>query len=174
MEPKITFVDEEDNVIGAGSKQESWETGVLHRVVRIYVLNSTGEMLLAKRGLSLASLPGRWQESAAGHVDEGEEYFEAAVRETEEELGISKSQLEEVSKFKSYDTDEPGKKKNRYNMVYVLHYDGNFDPDDREVAELKWMIPSEINTWIERAPDDFTQGFILGFRELIKKETISV
>ena len=74
----ITFVDEQDNVIGAGSKQEAWTKGIYHRVSRIFLFNSKGELLIQKRSDNCVSLPGRWDQSAAGHVDEGETYLEAA------------------------------------------------------------------------------------------------
>lgn len=170
----IVFVDDVDNVIGAGTKQDVWAKGIRHRIVRVYVLNSEGKMLIARRALHLSSLPGRWNESAAGHVDEGEEYLQAAIRETEEELGIKNAVVEEVSRFKSEETDEPDKKKNRYTMVYVLHYDGDINPSADEVAETKWLDPKELSEWIERSPDDFTEGFILGFQALISKGIIKV
>ncbi len=42
----IIFVDENDNVIGEGTKQEAWKKGIAHRIVRIFLFNSKGELLI--------------------------------------------------------------------------------------------------------------------------------
>lgn len=171
---RITFVDESDEVIGAGTKQDVWTKGIRHRIVRIFVLNSHGDVLLAQRGHTLESLPGRWNESAAGHVDEGEDYQTAAERETGEELGIAHARVEEVGRFKSDETDEPDKQKKRWTAVYVVRYDGELLPSTREVAATKWMSPKEAMEWMEREPSLFTEGCILAFKMLADKKVISL
>ncbi|MFM2381971.1 MAG: hypothetical protein RLZZ76_738 [Candidatus Parcubacteria bacterium] len=35
-----------------------------------------------------SNMPGRWDNSAAGHVDAGEDYSRAVLREAEEEIGV--------------------------------------------------------------------------------------
>lgn len=170
----ITFVNENDEVVGSGTKQDVWTKGIRHRIVRIFVLNSKNEVLLAQRGHTLESLPGRWNESAAGHVDEGEEYQIAAERETEEELGIANASVTEVGRFKSEEVDEPDKQKKRWTAVYVVRYDGEINPSEREVAALKWMSPKEAHAWMEKSPDEFTEGCILGFRMLIEAKIVEV
>ena len=170
----IVFVDENDNVIGFGSKKDAWSQGIRHRIVRVFILNSEGKVLLTQRGHTLESLPGRWNESAAGHVDEGEEYQSAASREVEEELGVRNVEVTEVGRFKSEETDESDKQKKRWTAVYVAEYDGDIHPSEREVAALKWMTPQEAYDWMQRAPEEFTEGCILGFRILIEKQIIIV
>ena len=45
---KILFVDENDNPIGAGTKLEAIEKGIIHRIARICVFNSKSRMILPK------------------------------------------------------------------------------------------------------------------------------
>src|SRR3989344_7013830 len=116
--PQITYVDEKDNVIGAGSKEDAWKNGIIHRIARIFLFNSKGELLITKRGDTLSSLPGRWDQSAACHVDEGEDYLTAAKRELEEEVEIKNVELTEKGKFFTDETDETGKIKKRFSMLY--------------------------------------------------------
>lgn len=47
------------------------------------------EVLLQRRSEEKDSYPGLWDVSAAGHVSAGGNFLETAVRETEEELGIT-------------------------------------------------------------------------------------
>ena len=52
-----------------------------HRAVHILVFNNLGELFLQKRSRWKDRHPRRWDSSAAGHVDAGEEYDVAANRE---------------------------------------------------------------------------------------------
>jgi len=164
----IIFVDENDNQIGIGSKQEAWKTGVRHRVSRIFLFNSKGEMLIQKRADNRESLPGRWDQSAAGHVDEGESYLEAANREMNEEVGVQGVVLKEVGKNKTDERDEQDKIKNRYAMLYVASYDRPVNFNQEEVSEVRWIKPDDLSKWMEEKPEEFTEGFILNFRKLLE------
>ena len=134
---KIVFVDENDDVIGAGTKEQAWTNGDIHRIARLFVFNSKGELLIHKRSDKLDNLPGKWDQSAAGHVDEGEDYLEAAQREVKEDIGIENVELEEVGKFYQDEIDEDGKIKKRFNMLYEVRYDDGVNFNENEVSEIK-------------------------------------
>lgn len=154
----IVFVDEHDTSIGSGSKQEAIEKGIIHRVVRIFITNSRGEVLLQKRAAHIKTGPGKWDQSVGGHVDVGEEYDEAAHRELKEELGIKGISLKQVRKYYAEGEDPPHRK--RFNMLYTGVYDGEVSPEPKEVSDVKWISPANLEAWIERSPDDFTKGCI--------------
>lgn len=74
-----------------GEQMEKWqvhEQGLPHRDVHVFITNGT-HMLQQQRSLAKNIMPGTWDISAAGHVSAGEEFLETAVREVEEELGLS-------------------------------------------------------------------------------------
>ena len=160
---KIIFVDKNDNVIGAGTKQEAWRKGIIHRITRVFLFNSKGELLIQKRADNLTSLPGKWDQSSAGHVDEGEDYLIAAKRELEEEIGVRGIELEEIKKFYTDEIDE-AKIKKRFNMLYSAIYDGEVRFNKEEVSEVKWIKPLELEGWMEEQPEKFTHGFIKSFK----------
>lgn len=161
----ITFVDEHDNVVGAGTKQEAWEKGVRHRIARILLFNTKGKLLIQKRAAHLASCPDKWDQSAAGHVDAGETYEGAAKREATEEIGIPDLQLHEQGKLYTDETDEPGKIKRRFNMLYTTVSDAAIRANPDEVSETRWIMPDELAAWMDACPSDFTQGFVANFKE---------
>ena len=161
----ITFVDEKDNVIGAGTKQEAWYKGIAHRIARVFLFNSKGELLIQKRAEHIDSLPGRWDQSAAGHVDEGETYLEAAARELFEEVGVSGVELKEIIRVATDETDESGKIKKRFSMLYTTTYNGEIKFNRGEVSEVKWIHPDDLNRLMDEHPDDFTQGFMFNFKK---------
>jgi isopentenyl-diphosphate delta-isomerase type 1 len=163
----IVFVDENDVPIGAGTKQEATEKGIIHRVIRIFIMNSKGEILLQKRSDNCITSPGKWDQSVGGHVDEGESYDEAAYRELKEELGIEGVELQEITKY--YSEGEHLQNKNqfkRFNTIYTGGYDGEFILDPEEVSEVKWISPTELEAWIERDPNELTNGAINAYKHL--------
>lgn len=168
IESPITFVDENDNVIGMGSKKEAWEKGISHRIVRIFLFNSKGELLITKRADNLSSLSGRWDQSAAGHVDVGEDYITAANRELEEEVGVGNIKLTQKGKFFHIDKDEEDKIKKRFTMLYTGIFDGEIKLDSKDVSEIRWIDVNILKNWMNEQPNDFTEGFIENFKNLQK------
>jgi len=91
----------------------------------------------------MSSLPGRWDQTAGGHVDEGEDYKTTALRELAEEMGIEGVELNEVVIFYSEEKDEK-KVKKRFNKIFTGVYDGEVEIDNDEV-DFQWM--SLVNVW---------------------------
>ncbi|MCS7338324.1 MAG: NUDIX domain-containing protein, partial [Verrucomicrobiae bacterium] len=82
-------VNAADEVIGRQPRAEVHRLGLLHRAVHVLVFNSRGQVYLQKRAHTKDRQPGLWDSSASGHVDAGEDYDTAALRELREELGIA-------------------------------------------------------------------------------------
>lgn len=162
----ITFVDKNDQVIGAGSKVEAISNGIIHRVVRIFVLNSDNQLLIQKRAPNV-DVPNRWDQSAAGHVDEGEDYLTAAKRELMEETGVSGVALKELTKYYSEEADDSRLRK-RFNMLYSATFNGEVKIDPSEVSGTRWVQLDELDDWMSHAPEEFTTGFILSYKEFKK------
>lgn len=62
-------------------------SGEFHLVVHIWIVDETGQVLIQKRADDLDWMPGAWA-ATGGSAVAGEESLAAAVRETEEELGL--------------------------------------------------------------------------------------
>ena len=86
---RFDVVDGDDRVVGVESRGVVHATGLHHRAVHLFVFNGRGELFLQKRSPWKDKHPGKWDSSAAGHLDSGEEYGAAARRELSEELGIN-------------------------------------------------------------------------------------
>ncbi len=167
MSDRIVFVDEDDTVIGSGERTDAFAKGIRHRIARVFLWNSKNELLIARRSLLMSTNPGMWGESVAGHVDEGEDYLDAAIREMQEEVGASQVPLTEVAKFYYEMKDEKGGLRNRWNKLFVGNYDGPLTLDPQEVSEVRWISPEALALLILEKPGDFTAGLIKCF-ELIR------
>ncbi len=160
-------VDEQDQPVGAKPKQEIWEQGLRHRIARIMVEDKSGNILLQKRADTLQLYPGRWDDSAAGHVDENEEYLQAALRELDEEIGLTNVELQEIGAYENSITFE-WRKMNRFNKVYkvvVNRAKTEFKTNPGEVSELKWFTLAEVKNLVKENPDLATDGL----RDVIEK-----
>lgn len=130
--------------------------GDLHGSVRIYIFrkvdNNKFEVLLQIRSNDKDSYPGCFDVSSAGHVDLGEEFIDAAVRELNEELGIKakKEDFTFLFRQKLMAKDVFHNKifiSNEINNVYVLnsYIDvSHINYDKSEIQGVKWMSTDEV------------------------------
>ena len=78
----FTVVDKNDQPVGKATRSEvHGNPKLIHRVSHVLVFNSKGDLFLQKRGLNKDVQPGMWDTSVGGHVDFGEDYKTAALRE---------------------------------------------------------------------------------------------
>lgn len=164
-QPKVVYVNRNDRIVGSGTIDGAYKTGSTLRIVRIFIVNDTGQILLQKRSRNVFS-SSKWDQSAGGHVDEGETYVGAAKRELFEEMGIKDVTLTRITKF--YTEDQPfDYLRKRFNVLYLGRYNGSVNIDDNEVADYIWVSQSELNDWIQKKATDFTNGFLVSYRILL-------
>lgn len=148
-------VDENNVVIKQGTRQEIHANNLRHRAVHMFLVNKHGALLLQKRSLRKDRQPGKWDSSAAGHLDAGESYGAAAVRELKEELGVSDCELKKIADFEAGENN---------GWEYVRLYEGRYSGKVRfpaaEVDSVQWFSPEQISAWVERRPQDFSPAFI--------------
>ena len=153
------IVDERDRVIGQRPRSEVHRLGLLHRAVHILVRNRNGEFFLQKRSMSKDTHPGAWDSSSAGHLEAGEGYDEAAVRELEEELGLSPAAAGPIQYLFKLDasptTDE------EFLHVYRIENEGPFTLQASEIECGDWFSADKITQWIAENPGDFPPAFML-------------
>jgi isopentenyldiphosphate isomerase len=158
MSSPIQIVDEHDRPIRAGTKQEAWEKGLWHRVVRIMLEDGKGNVLLQHRSPTKDIYPDCWDNSASGHVDAGEDYIKAAYRELQEELGVEGVDLQEIGSF----TDEHtwhGLQMKRFAKVYKVVVSGtpkSQEPD--KIDDTRWFSVAETKRLIKEHPDKVADG----------------
>jgi len=139
LEELFDIVDGDDNVIGQATRRECHaEPALIHRAAFVLVFNDRGEILWQERSLSKDVNPGQWVTSVSGHVNAGESYEEAAVRETREELGVDLP-VEFLGKFLyRYPTET------EYSAVFRTFSSGPFDYNRDEIASVAFMMVADI------------------------------
>ena len=147
-------VDENDHVLRQLERSQVHSKSLLHRAVHVFVFNKHGDLFLQKRSLLKDSSPGLWDSSASGHLDVGEDYHDAAVRELDEELGVSR-QVKFICRIKPSE-------KTGWEFVYLYQSEdeGPFNFPYSEIEGGQFFTSEVIENWINRRPEDFASGFI--------------
>ncbi len=82
---RVAVFDPEGRAVGALPREEAKRSGLALGAVNVLLVNARGEVLLQRRPEDKEN-GGRWDKTVGGHVDAGESFDEAAVREAGEEL----------------------------------------------------------------------------------------
>ncbi|MFD7616956.1 NUDIX hydrolase [Streptomyces sp. NPDC059802] len=85
----LDIVDENDVVVGQAPRGEATARGLRHRCVFIEARDAEGRLFVHRRTPGKLVFPSRYDMFVGGVVGAGESYDQAALRETEEELGVS-------------------------------------------------------------------------------------
>ncbi len=82
---RVAVFDAGGRAAGALPRDEAKRSGLAVGAVNVLLVNERGEVLLQRRPGDKEN-GGRWDKTVGGHVDEGESFDRAAVREAGEEL----------------------------------------------------------------------------------------
>lgn len=143
----LPVVDGNDVVVGSAPRAEVHARRLLHRAVHIVIVNERDEVLLQKRSAAKDLFPGWWDISVGGHVDAGEDYADAVVRELREEMGIS-APVREVAIMSPSETTGW-----EFQRIYECRYDGDLAPSSDEIDELRWARLDQIRSEMQPNPD---------------------
>ncbi|HEY0982867.1 NUDIX hydrolase [Schlesneria sp.] len=163
-EELFDVVDQEDRVLFQSPRSVVHANHWLHRAVHIFVFNSRGELLIHRRSATKDEAPLKYTSSASGHLSAGEDYATAAVRELEEELGL-KADVEYLGIFPAMGASTSYEHSGLYRAV--TDETPTFDPE--EILSGEFRPIGEIQSMIERDPDDFTHCFRALFRWYLER-----
>jgi isopentenyldiphosphate isomerase len=152
-------VNERDEVIRRATRREVHATGLWHRAVHVMVFNGVCDVFLQKRSMLKDLSPGLWDSSCSGHLDAGEDYDRAAVRELAEEIGVRLPMGESPQRwFRIEACEQTGWE---FVWVYRLRYDGPITIDPLEIQYGEWVAPAEVPARVARRPEEFCPSFKL-------------
>lgn len=148
-------VDERDRVVGRAPRSEVHRRGLLHRAVHALVFDPAGRVFLQKRSMRKDTAPGCWDSSCSGHVDAGEDYDQAVVRELREEIGVVVREAPERW-FRIAACAQTGWE---FVWVYRLRHEGPFILAPEEIDRGQWFGRDELARAIAAEPESFALSF---------------
>jgi len=156
-EEYFDVVNERDEPVRRALRSEVHANGWWHRAVHVLVFDEHGRLFLQKRSMKKDTSPGLWDSSCSGHLDVGETYDAAAVRELGEELGLSVA-LPPVRWLRLEACAETGWE---FCWVYRLNSNGPFVLQPDEIDGGDWLEPAEVTRRIAEQPQDYCSAFKL-------------
>jgi len=156
MNEIFDVVNLRDQVLGRESRFIVHKKNLMHRAVHILIRRSSGNWLIQQRSEEKDLDPCLWTSSCSGHVDAGENYKEAAVRECIEELGVTvrEQSLKEI--LRCSPCQETG---NEFIRVYLLLSDQEIKFDRSEILKIRELSLSEISNFIKSHSEQFSLSF---------------
>jgi isopentenyl-diphosphate Delta-isomerase len=152
-------------VVGKGVSKRAAYTGILHGASHVWVwrlaADGTIEVLLQLRAPGKRTWPERLDISAAGHIGNGEKPLTAAVRETQEEIGITiiASEIQFAGVHRFYVTANDGFIENEVRFIYTYQLPDNTEISmtDGEVSSVVWK-PLEV--MLSETTDDTARLYV--------------
>lgn len=158
-EELFDVVDDDDCVLRQAPRSIVHANKWLHRAAHIFVFNSRGELLIHRRSDTKDECPNVCTSSASGHLAAGEDYATAAVRELDEELGLT-SPVEFLGIIPANGAETSFEFSGLFRTVTDAI--PTFDPG--EIASGEYLPLDEIAARLDRDPLDFTPCFRTLFR----------
>ncbi len=122
MDELVDILDSEGNMTGKTAlKSVVHQKGLCHQTVHIWFYTSDGKVLLQQRGKDKETHPMLWDVSVAGHIGAGEAIETAAIREIQEEIGltVSAKKLQKIGFFPSFFKHNEGLIDNEFHHSFI-------------------------------------------------------
>ena len=168
----LDVLDEEGNLTGnKEDKDIIHEKGLWHREVCVLIRYRKGEYLIQKRAATKKQAPNKWG-MTAGHVDAGEDFEEAMIREIREELGIEVA-LEELTPLSTFKEAFENETTTNNNYTRYYFYETNRKIEDyticlEELSELKYITIEEMEEAVEKKDENCSYARRDEMKEVIK------
>lgn len=150
-------VNDRDEVTGQAARKEVHRRRLRHRAVHALVFGGDGRVFLQKRSMLKDTAPGCWDSSCSGHLDSGEAYDAAVVRELGEEIGLAVVPAHGLAPL--FKLDACADTGWEFVWIYRLRSDGPFELHPAEIERGEWFSIEEVTGGIAERPREFTRAF---------------
>lgn len=140
-EEVLDVVDRDDRVVGQAPRGEVYARGLIHRCVFVQAVDARGRIFVHRRTAGKLVFPSHYDMFVGGVLGTGEDYARAALREAEEELGVSG--LPQPAPLFKFLYEGPGGA--WWSYVHEVRCDLPVDPQASEVDWHTYLTPEELD-----------------------------
>ena len=155
MDEYIDIVTHEGKSTGKSElKSVIHQKGLYHHTAHVWLYTKSGEILLSQRSSKKIICPLLWDVSVAGHVDAGETIEQAAIRETNEEIGLTifASDIKKIGVFECFQDYSNGIKDYEFHNTFICELKvpvSQLTPQPNEVEALKLVTCSAFEALLD-------------------------
>src|SRR3990167_993054 len=156
VEEILDIVNSKDEVINSLPREEVYKKGnCFIRGVWLFIQNSKGELWIPRRVKTKKLCPNALDGSVVGHVDAGESYENAMVREIEEEVNIkiAPEDLVCLGEMGPYQLAKMSNDIRAFIKVYILKSDETPNYNKYDFYESYWLTPEQLLEKIEKGDE---------------------
>jgi isopentenyl-diphosphate Delta-isomerase len=165
---QVVLVDEKDQETGRMEKIEAHVKGVLHRAFSVFIVNSSGQLLLQRRSKEKYHSPGLWTNTCCSHPRPDEPVEKAAIRRLMEEMGINTILHKSFSFIYRFEF-ENGLTEHEFDHVLIGMSDDVPVPDPEEVSEYIYKDAGALEDDIKKKPENYTVWFRIAYPKVREK-----
>lgn len=162
----LDVVDAEDRVVGTAVRAEVYRRRLTHRCAFVLVRDPAGRIFVHRRAARKMFAPGVYDMFVGGVLGSGESYDDAAVREAEEELGVSGIRPTALFRFLFENADYSW-----WCAVYRATWSGPVDPQVEEIDWHAWLTEPELAERI--ATEEFVPDGLEAYRRYLAESGTS-
>lgn len=141
-------------------KSEAHKNGWYHNTIHLWLYTADNQILLQQRSHKKAIYPLLWDVSVAGHIDSGETFIEAAIRETKEEIGLQlkpKDLMKIGTHLHKSSYNNGAIRDNEFHQIYISKLNTELDkltPQENEVEALKLVSFKAFENLLENSKNN--------------------
>jgi isopentenyldiphosphate isomerase len=154
----VALVDEEGRIVGSAPRSVVRRDNLRHAATAVLVRDPLRRIYLHRRSETKDWAPGHWDVAAGGVIVVGEDPDDSALRELEEELGISGVELVALGRHLYEDHTT-----RCFEHIYETVWDGPVRHQPEEVVEGRWASFEELRALL----DDPGSAFVPDTRQLL-------
>jgi isopentenyldiphosphate isomerase len=159
MSEILDIVNDNDEIIGQAERDEVHRVGFVCRLVYVCFYTADGKVILQKRSDTKKNDPGKLTTTVSGHVASGQDYLEAAVRETVEESGV-KIEAADLTSLGVVRADyvQGTYLSNAMRGLFAYKFDGNsadLTVEDGDGAGFTVLSIEELERQLDSSPEKF-------------------
>ncbi|MEV6420109.1 NUDIX domain-containing protein [Streptomyces sp. NPDC051662] len=149
----LDIVDEEDRVVGRAPRGEVYARGLRHRAVFVLARDAEDRVFVHRRTPVKLVFPSLYDMFVGGVVGAGESYDAAALREAEEELGVSGLPRPVPLFTFLYESTDGAGAGSWWSRVYEVRCTLPVRPQVEEIAWHGFLPEAELERRLGEGPD---------------------
>lgn len=163
MEEKFDVLDEWGYFTGETAlRSECHKKGYWHRAISVFIVSTDNKrVLLNQRAANKKLWANMWDQTAGGHVLAGELGYQAAIRETKEEIGLDVDK-KDILLFGTCISENKEKDiiNRHFNEYYIVSKDidiASLKLQTEEVQDIRWFSKDELIKRIDNDLEDLAK-----------------